>query len=55
MVDQHYNPNQQFSSSDSLLEEVYVEEEKNFYELMSDLKYHLSQLDILLADYKKSL
>lgn len=55
MITQQYNQNQQLSSSDSLLEEVYKEEDKNFYDLLSDLKYHLKELDILLSDLKKQV
>lgn len=53
MFNKNHNQKDQFSDSEVLLEEIFQEQEKNFYDILGDFKFHLSELDKLLSDLKK--
>lgn len=50
MIKQQHIKNQELQTTQSLLKEVHDQKEMNFYEVVSDFKYHLDQLDILLSE-----
>lgn len=55
MINQQHNKKEEFQTTETLLKEIYDEKEKNFYEVVSDFKYHLDQLDILLSELKNKV